>query len=129
MSLYVSLELRFVIEKSRAQVASIFAARCYLSLNRDSMRAEMMIQLCYRVKLLRTLAAHILLDLMVCLHVIVQVGDLGKGSAAVHFNAYKWTLAGVKSSMVVEICYLRECFAAVDAKRQGMIKDTSNRDI
>lgn len=124
MSLNVSLELRFIIEKSRTQVASIFTARCDLSLYRDSVRAEMVIQLCYRVKLLRTLTAHILLDLMVCLHVIIQVGDLSKGSAAIHLNAHKWTLAGVKSSVVVEICYLRECFAAVDAKRQGLIKDT-----
>lgn len=113
----VPLELSFVVEESRAEVAGELTARRDLRLHSDSMRPQVMIQLRDRVEFLRALTAHVLLNLMVSLHVIVQVGDLRKRPTAIHFDAYEWTFAGVESSVVVEVCDLRKRFAAVDAKR------------
>lgn len=118
VSLNVSLELRFIVEESRAEVASVLAARCNLHLDRDAMRAKMVIELRHRMELLRALTAHVLLDLVVRLHVIVEVRDLSKGSAAVHLDADEWSLAGMESSVIVEICDLRESFATVNAKKK-----------
>lgn len=55
----------------------------------------MMIQLGHRVELLRALTAYVLLDLVMSLHVVVQVGYLGKGPAAVHLDANEWPFARV----------------------------------
>jgi hypothetical protein len=118
VSLNVSLELRFIVEESRAEVASVLAARCNLHLDRDAMRAKMVIELRHRMELLRALTAHVLLDLVVRLHVVVEVRDLSKGSAAVHLDADEWSLAGMESSVIVEICDLRESFATVNAKKK-----------
>jgi hypothetical protein len=114
--LNVSLELRLVVEERRTKVAGVFTARRNLHLDGDAMRAEMVIELRHRVELLRALTAHILLDLVVRLHVVVEVGNLSKGPSAVHLDADERSLASVKSSVVVEICDLRECLAAVVAK-------------
>lgn len=118
VSLNVSLELRLVVEERRTEIAGVLAARSNLHLDRDAMCAEVVVELRHRVKLSRTLTAHVLLDLVVRLHVIVEVGNLSKGSSAVVLDAHKRPLAGVESSVVVEIRDLRECFAAVVAKSQ-----------
>lgn len=113
--LNVSLELSLVVEERRTQITSVFAARGDLGFDRDPMRSQMMVELGHSVELLRTLAAYVLLDLMMSFHVVVQVGYLGKRPAAVHLNANEWPFACVQSSVVVQVCYLRERFAAVDA--------------
>lgn len=76
----------------------------------------MVVELRHSVEFLRALATNVLLDLVVGLHVVVQIGYLSKGPAAVHLDANKWSLACVQSSVVVQVCNLRESFAAVDAK-------------
>lgn len=78
MALNVSLKLSFIVKERRTQIASILAARRDLSLYRDPVRAEMMIELRHRVELFRTLAAHVLLNLVVRFHVVVQVSDLSE---------------------------------------------------
>lgn len=78
MTLNVPLKLSFIVKERRTQIARILAARRDLSFYRDSVRAEMMIELRHRVELLRTLAAHVLLNLVVRFHVVVQVSDLGE---------------------------------------------------
>lgn len=87
MSLNMSLELGFIVEESRTQVAGVVAARCNLRLYRDAVRTEMVVQLGHCMKLLRTLTAHILLNLVMRLHVIVEIRDLSERSTAIHLDA------------------------------------------
>lgn len=101
MSLNVSLQLSFVVEERWTHVACVVASRCNLSFDCDSVCSEMMIKLRDCVKLLRALTAHVLLDFMMCLHVIVEIGNLSKGSTAIHLDANERPLARVKSSVVV----------------------------
>lgn len=110
------LELRLVVEEAWTKIAGEVTARGDLSLDCDSMRPEVMVELRHRVELLRALTADVLLDFVVSLHVIVEVGDLSEGSTAVHLDADERTLASVQSSVVVKICDLSECFAAIVAK-------------
>lgn len=56
---------------------------------------------------------------MMCLHVTIKIGDLCEWSTAVGLDANERSLAGVYSPVIVEICDLGECFAAVDAKMRN----------
>lgn len=116
MSLNVSFKLSFFVEECWTHIANIFTAWSDLSLNCYPMRPQVMIKLRHSVKLFRTLTANVLLDLVVRFHVIIKVGNLGKGSTTVHFDADERSLACVKTAMIVEIGDLSERFAAVDAK-------------
>lgn len=117
VSLNMSFELSFVVEERRTQSASVFASWSNLRLDRDSVRAEMVIQLRHRVVFLWTLATDILLDLVVSLHVVVEIGNLCKRTTAVVFDAYERTFSCMETTMIVEVCNLRECLAAIDAKK------------
>lgn len=112
----MTFELRFIVEEAWAEVASKISSWGNLRLDGDAMRAKMMIELSHCVELLRALTTNVLLDLMVGFHMIVEVGNLSERSAAVHFDADEWSLARVKSSVIVEICDLSERFTAIVAK-------------
>lgn len=113
-------QLCFIVEERRAHVARVVTSRCNLSFDRDSVSSKMMIKLRDRVKLLRALAAHVLLNLVMRFHVIVEISDLSKRSAAVHLDAHERSFARMKSSVVVQVGDLCESFGAIDAK---IIKD------
>lgn len=70
---------------------------------------------------LRALRADVLLDLVVRLHVIVEVGDLREGATARRLDADERPFAGVQSPVVVEVGDLRERFAAVAANEGALI--------
>lgn len=55
-----------------------------------------------------------LLGFMVRFHVVVQVGHLSKRSTTVCLNANIGPFSGVKSSMVVQVRDLSECFTTID---------------
>lgn len=78
MSLHVPFQLRFIIEKRWAQATGVVTSWCNLRFDSNSMSAEVVIELCDCVKLFRALTADILLNLMMCLHVIVEIRNLGK---------------------------------------------------
>lgn len=81
----------------------------------------MMIELSYCVKVLRALTANVLLNLMMSLHMIVEIGNLSKRSSTIHFDADKRTFASMKSSVIIEIRDLCECFTTVDADVRTII--------
>lgn len=57
-------------------------------------------------ELLRALIATVLLDFMVGFHMIIQIGYLGKRAPTFRLNAYKRTLTGMQTSVIVQIGYL-----------------------
>lgn len=59
---------------------------------------------------------------------IVEICNLSEWSSAVHFNAYKWSLSRVESSVIIKICDLCERFTAVDAKSKEF-DDIANKAV
>lgn len=118
----VSLELTLVVEERRTQSARVFTPRRDLGLYRDPVSSKVVVELRDRVVLLWTLTAYVLLDLVVSFHVIVEIRDLSEGSPAVVLDADEGTLAGVETTVVVEVCDLRERFTAVDAEKFTKLK-------
>lgn len=57
-----------------------------------------------------------------CLHVVVEIGHLGKGAPAVLFYADERTFARVKAPMVVEVRYLSECLATIFANEGSLVE-------
>jgi hypothetical protein len=78
MLLNVSFKLWLIKERCRTHVACVFTSRCHLRLNHNAVRGQMMIQLRYRMKFAWTLSADILLNFMMCLHMIIQISHLGE---------------------------------------------------
>lgn len=70
---------------------------------------------------LRALCAHVLLNLVVGFHVIVEIGDLSEGPTARRFDADERSFAGVQTPMVVEVGDLGERFATVAADEGSLV--------
>lgn len=125
----VSLQLELIVEECWTQAARVLPTGCDFSFDRDSVSAQVMVELCYRVKLFWALTANVLLDLVMCLHVIVEVGNLSEGTTAVWLDANEWSLACVQSPVIVEVCNLSESFSAIDTKIRQKINLTKWEEI
>lgn len=82
---------------------------------------QMSIQLTDLCESRGTLIADILLHLVMTLHVVIQVGYLGKRPPTVILNADERTFARMQAAVVVQIRNLGKCFAAVFAHIRSLI--------
>lgn len=74
----VSFKLNLIVKECWTNVAAEISAWRNLSFHLNSMRAQMLIQLRDRMKFLRTMTAHVLLNFMVRLHVTVEICHLSE---------------------------------------------------
>lgn len=128
---HVLLQLRLLLER-------LLRALRTVEVREAAVEQQMLVERRDLGEATRTLVAHVLLDLVVGLHVVVEVRhllgvaggfeiesvqctnsthatNLGKRSAALRFDADERPFAGVQSSMVVQVGDLGERFATVGA--------------